>query len=97
MTDTLTMNIVADTTRAGQAAPANGEALVQARDLARTFDVSAPWLNRVLERKPRQLLHAVDGVSFDIPRGQTLALVGESGCGKSTVARLLVGLYGPSR
>jgi peptide/nickel transport system ATP-binding protein len=71
--------------------------LVQARDLARTFDVSAPWLNRVLERKPRQLLHAVDGVSFEIQRGQTLALVGESGCGKSTVARLLVGLYGASR
>lgn len=71
--------------------------LVQAHDLARTFDVSAPWLNRVLERKPRQLLHAVDGVSFEIQRGQTLALVGESGCGKSTVARLLVGLYGASR
>ncbi len=71
--------------------------LVQARDLAKTFDVSAPWLNRVIERKPRQLLHAVDGVSFDIARGQTLALVGESGCGKSTVARLLVGLYAPTR
>ena len=72
-------------------------ALIQARDLAKTFDVSAPWLNRVIERKPRQLLHAVDGVSFDIERGQTLALVGESGCGKSTVARLLVGLYAPTR
>jgi len=71
--------------------------LVRAQDLAKTFDVSAPWLNRVLERKPRQLLHAVDGVSFDIERGQTLALVGESGCGKSTVARLLVGLYAPTR
>ncbi|MBS0293577.1 MAG: dipeptide ABC transporter ATP-binding protein [Proteobacteria bacterium] len=71
--------------------------LVQAQDLARTFDVSAPWLNRVLERKPRQLLHAVDGVSFEIEKGKTLALVGESGCGKSTVARLLVGLYQPTR
>lgn len=71
--------------------------LVRATDLARTFDVSPPWLNRVLERKPRQLLRAVDGVSFDIPRGTTLALVGESGCGKSTVARLLVGLYEPTR
>ena len=71
--------------------------LVRATDLARTFDVSAPWLNRVLERKPRQLLKAVDGVSFDIERGTTLALVGESGCGKSTVARLLVGLYAPTR
>lgn len=71
--------------------------LVQAHDLAKTFDVSAPWLNRVIERKPRQLLQAVDGVSFEIARGQTLALVGESGCGKSTVARLLVGLYEPTR
>ena len=71
--------------------------LVVARDLAKTFDVSAPWLNRVLEGKPRQMLHAVDGVSFEIEKGKTLALVGESGCGKSTVARLLVGLYEPTR
>jgi peptide/nickel transport system ATP-binding protein len=71
--------------------------LVVAQDLAKTFDVSPPWLNRVLEGKPRQLLHAVDGVSFEIERGKTLALVGESGCGKSTVARLLVGLYQPTR
>jgi peptide/nickel transport system ATP-binding protein len=71
--------------------------LVQAHDLAKTFDVSPPWLNRVIERRPRQLLHAVDGVSFEIRKGQTLALVGESGCGKSTVARLLVGLYRPTR
>ena len=71
--------------------------LVVARDLAKTFDVSAPWLNRVLEGKPRQMLHAVDGVSFEIEKGKTLALVGETGCGKSTVARLLVGLYEPTR
>ncbi len=71
--------------------------LVQARDLAMTFDVSAPWLNRAIEGAPRLLLHAVDGVSFDIAKGKTLALVGESGCGKSTVARLLVGLYEPTR
>lgn len=74
-----------------------GAPLVQASDLAMDFDVSAPWLNRVLERKGRQYLHAVDGVSFEIGRGGTLALVGESGCGKSTVARLLVGLYAPTR
>lgn len=71
--------------------------LVRATDLAKTFDVSAPWLNRVIERKPKMLLKAVNGVSFDIERGKTLALVGESGCGKSTVARLLVGLYEPTR
>ncbi len=70
--------------------------LVEVRDLAKIFNVSAPWLNRVVERKPRQFVHAVDGVSFAIERGKTLALVGESGCGKSTVARLLVGLYEPT-
>jgi peptide/nickel transport system ATP-binding protein len=72
-------------------------ALVEVHDLAKVFDVSAPWLNRVVERRPRQFVHAVDGVSFSIQRGKTLALVGESGCGKSTVARLLVGLYAPTR
>jgi len=72
-------------------------ALVEVDDLAKTFDVSPPWLNRVVERKPRLFVHAVDGVSFAIERGRTLALVGESGCGKSTVARLLVGLYRPTR
>ena len=72
-------------------------ALVQAHDLAKSFDVSPPWLNRVLERKPRVLLKAVDGVSLEIRRGETVGLVGESGCGKSTVARLIVGLYTPSR
>jgi len=70
--------------------------LVEVRDLAKRFDVSAPWLNRVLEGKPRQVVHAVDGVSFKVARGETFALVGESGCGKSTVARLLVGLHAPS-
>jgi peptide/nickel transport system ATP-binding protein len=76
---------------------AKPQPLVVAHDLAKTFDVSAAWLNRVIEGKPRQLLNAVDGVSFEIERGKTLALVGESGCGKSTVARLLVGLYEPTR
>jgi len=72
-------------------------ALVEVQDLAKTFEVSAPWLNRVVERRPRQFVHAVDGVSFTIEAGRTFALVGESGCGKSTVARLLVGLYAPTR
>ncbi|HEV7576759.1 MAG TPA: oligopeptide/dipeptide ABC transporter ATP-binding protein [Caldimonas sp.] len=72
-------------------------ALVEVEGLAKTFDVSLPWLNRVAERKPRQFVHAVDDVGFAIARGRTLALVGESGCGKSTVARLLVGLYAPTR
>ena len=74
-----------------------GEMLLDVRDAARFFDVSRPWLNRVLEGAPRQILKAVDGVSFTINRGETLSLVGESGCGKSTVARLICGLYAPTR
>jgi peptide/nickel transport system ATP-binding protein len=76
---------------------ADGQALVELRDVGRDFDVSRPWLNRVLEHEPRLLLRAVDGFSAGIRRGETFALVGESGCGKSTVARLIVGLYAPSR
>jgi peptide/nickel transport system ATP-binding protein len=69
------------------------EVLLQVAHATKTFDVSPPWLTRMLGREPRLLLHAVDDVSFDIRRGETLGLVGESGCGKSTVARLIVGLY----
>jgi peptide/nickel transport system ATP-binding protein len=72
-------------------------ALLSLSDVSRDFDVSRPWLNRVVEGRPRQLLRAVDGVSFEVRKGETLALVGESGCGKSTLARLIVGLYMPSR
>ena len=71
-------------------------ALLEVTHLSRRFDVSAPWLNRLLERRPKQFLKAVDDISFSIEPGQTVSLVGESGCGKSTVARLVVGLYNPS-
>ena len=71
--------------------------LLDVRDVAREFDVSKPWLNRVLEGQSKQILKAVDGISFAINRGETLSLVGESGCGKSTVARVICGLYKPSR
>lgn len=70
--------------------------LVEVKDAARYFDVSPSWLERTVYRKPKVLLRAVDGVSFTLKKGETLALVGESGCGKSTVARLLTGLYGLS-
>ena len=65
--------------------------------VGRDFDVSRPWLNRVIERTGRLRLRAVDSVSFEVRKGETLALVGESGCGKSTIARLIVGLYAPTR
>jgi len=70
--------------------------LLRLGEVSKDFDVSRPWLNRVIEGAPRQLLRAVDGMSFELRRGETLALVGESGCGKSTVARLIVGLYAPT-
>jgi peptide/nickel transport system ATP-binding protein len=70
--------------------------LLELQGVSRDFDVSRPWLNRVIEGEPRRSLRAVDGVSFAVDSGKTLALVGESGCGKSTVARLIVGLYAPS-
>jgi peptide/nickel transport system ATP-binding protein len=73
-----------------------GRLLVRLDGLSKVFDVSPPWLNRVFEGQGRLLLKAVDNVSIDIPSGATVSLVGESGCGKSTVARLVVGLYEPS-
>ncbi len=71
--------------------------LVELDAIGRDFDVSKPWLNRALEGEPRRILRAVDDVSLAIEKGETLALVGESGCGKSTIARLMVGLYRPTR
>jgi peptide/nickel transport system ATP-binding protein len=80
----------------GQPAVESRETVMQVKGLARYFDVSAPLLNRLIERQPKQILKAVDGIDFKISKGETFSLVGESGCGKSTVARLIVGLYRPS-
>ena len=69
---------------------------IEIHGLKRYFDVSAPWLVRQIERKSRQIVQAVDGIDIAIAKGETFSLVGESGCGKSTVARLVVGLYPPT-
>src|SRR5687768_5228446 len=76
--------------------PSTDAPLLTLSGVSRDFDVSRPWLNRVIERQPRRLLRAVDNVSLEVRPGETVALVGESGCGKSTVARLIVGLYPPT-
>ncbi len=72
------------------------EPLVAVENLRREFDVSPPWLDRVMSRLPKQHLVAVEDVSFSIHGGETYALVGESGSGKSTIARMLVGLMRPT-
>ena len=54
--------------------------LVQVRGLSKRFDVSPPWLNRVIERKPRQMLNAVDGVSLALKPG-VVGLIGQGAQG----------------
>ncbi len=71
-------------------------ALVSVKNLSRVFDVSKPWLNRVIEREPKAFLTAVSDVDFEVEPQTTYALVGESGSGKSTIGRMLVGLLNPS-
>ena len=71
-------------------------AFVEVTHLGRSFDVSKPWLNRVIERLPRRKLVAVSDVTFQIEEGAVYALVGESGSGKSTIGRMLAGLMTPS-
>jgi peptide/nickel transport system ATP-binding protein/oligopeptide transport system ATP-binding protein len=68
------------------------EPLIEVRDLVKEFPIKGSYLVR------RQLgaVHAVDGVSFDVNRGETFGIVGESGCGKSTTARLLLRLLEPT-
>jgi peptide/nickel transport system ATP-binding protein len=70
--------------------------LVEVSGLKRYFDASPSAFARLLQPERRAWVKAVDGISFTIRRGETFSLVGESGCGKSTVARCIVGLYPPS-
>ena len=65
--------------------------LLSVEDLKKHFITGRPWLGR-----PRNPVKAVDGVSFTIDRGETLGLVGESGCGKTTVGRLILRLETPT-
>jgi oligopeptide/dipeptide ABC transporter ATP-binding protein len=65
--------------------------VLEVENLTKHFDVTRGLLRKVVAK-----VRAVDGVSFDIAAGETLCLVGESGCGKSTVAKLILRLIEPS-
>jgi oligopeptide/dipeptide ABC transporter ATP-binding protein len=68
------------------------EALVEVRDLVKHFPVT----RGILFQRQIGAVHAVDGVSFDVMRGETFGLVGETGCGKSTTARTVMRLLEPT-
>ena len=70
---------------------APGETLLEVRDLKKWFPITGGILSRVVAN-----VQAVDGVSFDIYKGETLGLVGESGCGKTTTGRLILRLIEPT-
>src|SRR5205814_2716566 len=68
--------------------------LLEVRDLVVHYPIQRGFAGAVL-RKPRQWVHAVDGVSLSLARGEMLALVGESGCGKTTTGQAILRLVEP--
>src|SRR5580700_1483377 len=68
--------------------------LIEIRGLTKRFARGRGVVAALLRRKP-PIVHALNGVDLSVPRGETLAIVGESGCGKSTLARCLVRLQEP--
>ncbi|EGW35980.1 dipeptide ABC transporter ATP-binding protein [Desulfosporosinus sp. OT] len=67
------------------------EVLMKVQDLSKHFTMETDWFG-----KPVSILKAVDEVSFSIAKGEAFGLVGESGCGKTTLGKILVNLYSPT-
>jgi len=75
--------------------------LVSIRGLEKRFDLTGSLLEQISFeggrfRRKQEAVHAINGVDLDVQRGEALCVVGESGCGKSTVARTVMGLLSPS-
>jgi ABC-type oligopeptide transport system ATPase subunit len=80
---------------ASQPVEAAVDNLVEVKDLKKWYPVQKNFLDQLLARH-LDYIHAVDGVSFSIRRGEAFGLAGESGSGKSTIGRLVIGLEQPT-
>jgi oligopeptide/dipeptide ABC transporter ATP-binding protein len=86
------MSDTATSAQSGSYAAGGREPLMEVRDLVKHF----PLTQGIILQRKVGAVQAVDGISFDVMKGETLGLVGESGCGKSTTARLLLRLMDPT-
>ena len=85
------VEIMEEQSREDQALPPDPDAILEVRHLKKYFT-----LKKTITGKPLSSLKAVDDVSFKIKRGETLGIVGESGCGKTTMGRTILNLYHPT-